>query len=109
VAADYLAAVDFAKSTGCRSIGLELSSAVGGQYEYPLLALLDAGAGTRIEAVDVSNPSRHYRRRGARLEPCLLICVQCERISQLWASYGGAGATAVTFADIVVFTPGATR
>jgi hypothetical protein len=107
VAGEYLAAVGFAKGTGCRNIGLDLSGSVGGQYEYPLLVLLDAGAGARVEAVDVSNASRPYTRRNARFEPCRdLRALRADRDCRIvrWQRV-----TATNFGDIVVFTPGAKR
>ena len=101
----YLAAVDFVKKTGCRDVGLDLSANVGDQYEYPLLALLEAGTEREVRAVAVANASAGYARRYGAFSPCAVICVLCARAGRQWERYAGSSATPVVFGDIVVFTP----
>ncbi len=109
VAADYLAAVDLVKKSGCRDVGLDLSAEVGAQYEYALLVFLAGGTETRFRALGVTNGSSAYGYREQDVKPCVVICVLCADLGRLWERFGGGGATAAVFGDIVVFTPGRDR
>ena len=104
VAEPYLAAAARVRRAGCRDVALALEWDVGLQYEYAWLALLGAGRETRVRHAGVANRSTEYAREV--VAPCAIVCPRCARIAQLWELYGGAGATAAAFDDVVVFFPG---
>lgn len=58
----YRAAVSFLRESGCRTIGLDLSTQVGNQYEYPWLALLAADGSRQVRVLGVTKDSVVYGR-----------------------------------------------
>ncbi len=100
----YVKAARAALEGGCRRIGLDLSSEVGEQYEYPLLALLDAEDDRMdVREVGVTNASAVYARANSAFTPCAVICVLCERDAKKLATYGSGDQAAAVFDHIAVF------
>lgn len=99
----YRAAVRFLRGSGCRSIGLDLSTGVGNQYEYPFLALLKADAERQVRVIGVTNDSAVYEQGGAAFRPCAVVCVHCAKAAAKWKQYASASVSTVEFDDIEVF------
>jgi hypothetical protein len=104
LAEPFRRAVAEVERTGCRRIGLDLSSRVGDQLEYLLLALLRVGPGGReVQALGVTNASARYRAPGDDRAPCVIVCVWCLDDPARSTRYA-EGATAVhVFTPVVVF------
>jgi hypothetical protein len=112
--AAYVAAADLVRRSGCRDIGLDLSTLVGDQYEYPWLALLGAGGPDRdVRLVGLENTSTRYAEGAARSAPCAVVCVNClaamgaqGRYSSGWNQIG-RGSVLVLLARDLPVPPGA--
>ena len=106
VAESYVAAANLVGDVGCRSVGLDLSTDVGLQYEYGLLGLLKPDRGREVRAVGVTNPSGAYSGDAGAFKPCVVICVRCALVSEKWGRYGADDGEPAVFGDIVAFTSG---
>ncbi|MDX2266963.1 MAG: hypothetical protein NW208_02590 [Bryobacter sp.] len=73
----YKKAIAEVAATGCKMVAVDITWF---QLEYPLQAqLLARDKGYRFVHVNTKNPSRKYERRWKDLEPCVLVCLACDR------------------------------
>ncbi len=90
--------------TGCRHVGLNLSSRVGDQLEYTLMALLGAERGERtVRGLGVVD--RSGARAPAAVVPCAVICVSCPPQAERAGDYGRIGDRVTVSDAVVVYVP----
>ncbi len=99
LADSFLAAARFVKATGCRNVGLDASVL---HYDYPMLALLQAGiGGPDVRYVGVHNRSAAFPITAG--EPCAVVCLGCSLIHQKWTQYFGPLGGSTSFDRVEVF------
>jgi hypothetical protein len=98
----YVAAVNEVRRLRCNQVGLDLRFE---SYEYPFLALLGAGNGSVVvRPVQVKGPSRRFQDVNRGFQPCAIICPDCAARPEVLEAYEAAGAHAVRFDQVAVFT-----
>jgi len=99
LADSFLAAARFVKASGCREVGLDASVL---HYDYPMLALLQAGVGgPDVHYVGVHNRSATFPITAG--EPCAVVCLGCSLIHQKWTQYFGPLGGSTSFDRVEVF------
>ncbi len=77
VAADYEKVMGQLDESGCKTVAFDISYF---QLEYPIQArLLERDRAYRFVHVATTNPSVKYERRWAGIEPCVVVCLACDR------------------------------
>jgi hypothetical protein len=100
LADSYIAAARAVAASGCQHVGLD---AFVLHYDYPMLALLQAGTGGAVvQYVGVPNRSAIYGATAERT-PCAVVCLGCGLVRQKWREYAGPGILALQFDRTIVF------
>ena len=100
LADSYFAAARAVASSGCKHVVLD---AFVLHYDYPMLALLQAGiGGPVVQYVNVQNRSAIYDKTAERT-PCAVVCLGCGLVHQKWKEYSGQGVIALQFDRTIVF------
>jgi hypothetical protein len=100
LADSYFAAARAVAASGCQHVALD---AFVLHYEYPMLALLQAGMGGPVVRYGgVQNRSAIYDETAERT-PCAVVCLGCGLVQQKWKEYGGPGVLALQFDRTIVF------
>ena len=101
LADSYVAVAHAVAASGCRNVGLD---AFVLHYEYPLLALLNAGTGgPTVRYIHVRNRSAAYELKSLSVSPCVVICLGCALVNQKWKEYAGPDTTTLQFDREIVF------
>jgi hypothetical protein len=97
----YVAAVGAVQAITCDSIGLDSSF---DDFDYPILALLDAGHGRQqVRYSEVRGLTAEYARPDST-PPCVVICLRCANSPAKWAEYRRVGGRVSVFDEIAVFS-----
>ena len=101
----YLSAVEFISRHNWENIGLDSAEKMPfyNFFEYPLLALLNAGGGTIVRNVNVQNESAGIQNGYGNFRPEVVICLRCSTAPQKWQEYNLQGKLATVFQDVAVF------
>ncbi len=84
LAGPHMAAAGLLRASGCRSIGIDYSI---DRFQYPVLALLDAGKTTQVRPVGVKNETASLAQP-VPFEPCAVLCLGCAHAREKWRQYG---------------------
>ncbi len=102
LAQPYIDAVNAVRATGCHDIFVDASLE---HYEYPIFALLKAGADdNNVRYAGVTNRSQRYATQADVTSPCAVICPQCAKAPQKWAQYQNVGGRVSFFGNVAVFS-----
>jgi 4-amino-4-deoxy-L-arabinose transferase-like glycosyltransferase len=100
LADSYFASARAVAASGCQHVALD---AFVLHYDYPMLALLQAGmGGPVVQYVGVQNRSAIYDVTPERT-PCAVVCLGCGLVRQKWKEYAGPGILALQFDRTMVF------
>lgn len=101
IAESFIAAASTARTSGCRSIGLDANLL---HYEYPMMAMLQQdGVPRHIRYVGVENSSVQYAQPSVQ-PVCMVICLGCLRASAKIAEYSVHLPKMQVFGTVVLFS-----